>query len=254
MQSKATTVAAYLQELPAERRALLNAVRKVIRANMDKGLEEVMNYGMIGYVIPHKIYPAGYHCDPSKPFPYGGLASQKNYCSLYLFPVYAEAENWFRDEWKKGGKKLDMGKCCIRFKTLEDLDLDVLARALKRFTVTQTLQTYERLLGSRAKNRPAQAKAKPAAAKSKPAAAKSKPAAAKSKPAAAKAKSVRVASGKPTAEPVKRAKVSAAANSGVNPNRSRPVGSANKRGTGQQAPAAQPNSKLKPQTKQSRRG
>jgi hypothetical protein len=240
MQSKATTVAAYLQELPAERRALLDAVRKVIRANMDKGLEEVMNYGMIGYVIPHKIYPAGYHCDPSKPFPYGGLASQKNYCSLYLFPVYAEAENWFRDEWKKGGKKLDMGKCCIRFKTLEDLDLDVLARALKRFTVTQTLQTYERLLGSRAKNRPAQAKAKPAAAKAKPA--------------AAKAKSVRVASGKPTAEPVKRAKVSAAANSGVNPNRSRPVGSANKRGTRQQAPAAQPNSKLKPQTKQSRRG
>ena len=247
MQSKATTVAAYLQELPAERRALLDAVRKVIRANMDKGLEEVMNYGMIGYVIPHKIYPAGYHCDPTKPFPYGGLASQKNYCSLYLFPVYAEAENWFRDEWKKGGKKLDMGKCCIRFKTLEDLDLDVLARALNRFTVTQTLQTYERLLGSRAKNRPAQAKAKPAAAKAKPAAAKAKPA-------AAKAKSVRVAPGKPTAEPVKRAKVSAAANSGVNPNRSRPVGSANKRGTGQQAPAAQPNSKLKPQTKQSRRG
>lgn len=151
MQSKATTVAAYLRELPAERRALLDAVRKVFRANLDKGIEEVMNYGMIGYVIPHSLYPAGYHCDPSKPFPYGGLASQKNYCSLYLFPVYAEAENWFREEWKKGGKKLDMGKCCVRFKKLEDLDLDVLARALRRFTIAQTLHTYEQLLGSRAK-------------------------------------------------------------------------------------------------------
>lgn len=149
MQSKATTVAAYLRELPAERRALLDAVRKVFRANLDQGIEEVMNYGMIGYVIPHSLYPAGYHCDPSKPFPYGGLASQKNYCSLYLFPVYAEAENWFRAEWKKGGKKLDMGKCCVRFKKLDDLDLDVLARALRRFTIAQTLQTYKQLLASR---------------------------------------------------------------------------------------------------------
>jgi hypothetical protein len=145
MQSKAPTVAAYLQELPAERRTLLDAVRKVIRANLDKGIQEVMNYGMIGYVIPHSIYPDGYHCDPSKPFPFGGLASQKNYCSLYLFPIYAEAEDWFRAEWKKGGKKLDMGKCCIRFKRLEDLDLDVLARALRRFTIAQTLQCYEQL-------------------------------------------------------------------------------------------------------------
>ncbi len=151
MQSQAATVTAYLRELPPERRTLLEAVRKVIRANLDRGIEEVMNYGMIGYVIPHKIYPAGYHCDPAKPFPYGGLASQKNYCSLYLFPVYGEEENWFREEWKKGGKKLDMGKCCIRFKKLEDLDLEVLARALRRFTIAHSLQVYERALGARAK-------------------------------------------------------------------------------------------------------
>jgi hypothetical protein len=151
MQSKASTVTAYLRELPPERRKLLEAVRKVMRANLDRGIEEVMNYGMIGYVIPHQIYPAGYHCDPTKPFPYAGLASQKNYCSLYLFPVYGEAEGWFREEWKKGGKKLDMGKCCLRFKKLEDLDLDVLAKALRRFTVVHSLQAYEKALGNRAK-------------------------------------------------------------------------------------------------------
>jgi hypothetical protein len=149
MQSQATTVAAYLKQLPAERRAVIEAVRKVILANLDRGIEETMNYGMIGYVIPHSVYPAGYHCDPSKPFPYAGLASQKNYCSLYLIPVYNEAENWFRQEWQRGGKKLNMGKCCIRFNKLEDLDLQVIAKALKRFTVALTLQNYEALLGKR---------------------------------------------------------------------------------------------------------
>lgn len=149
MQSKATTVTAYLKELPSDRRMLIEAVRKVILANMDRGIEETMNYGMIGYVIPHSIYPAGYHCDPSKPFPYAGLASQKNYCSLYLTPVYKEEEDWFRKEWQRGGKKLNMGKCCVRFNKLEDLDLQVIAKALKRFTIAQSLQSYEQLIGKR---------------------------------------------------------------------------------------------------------
>lgn len=149
MQSKATTVAAYLKELPAERRGLIEAVRKVMLANVDRGIEEVMNYGMIGYVIPHSIYPSGYHCDPSKPFPYAGLASQKNYCSLYLMPVYNEAEDWFRKEWKRGGKKLNMGKCCIRFSRLDDLDLDVIAKALRRFTIAESLRGYAQALEAR---------------------------------------------------------------------------------------------------------
>jgi len=149
MQSKATTVAAYLKQLPSDRRTLLEAVRKVILANIDRGIEETMNYGMIGYVIPHSIYPAGYHCDPSKPFPYAGLASQKNYCSLYLMPVYNEAEEWFRKEWQRGGKKLNMGKCCLRFNKLEDLDLPVIAKALKRYNIARSLESYEQLIGKR---------------------------------------------------------------------------------------------------------
>ncbi|MFM7739651.1 MAG: DUF1801 domain-containing protein, partial [Planctomycetota bacterium] len=168
MQSQATTVAAYLKQLPAERRAVIEAVRKVILANLDRGIEETMNYGMIGYVIPHSVYPAGYHCDPSKPFPYAGLASQKNYCSLYLMPVYNEAENWFRQEWQRGGKKLNMGKCCIRFNKLEDLDLEVIANALKRFTIALSLRNYEALLGKRVSKKPA---GKPTAKAAKPKAA-----------------------------------------------------------------------------------
>jgi hypothetical protein len=168
MQSQAPTVAAYLKQLPAERRAVIEAVRKVILANLDCGIEETMNYGMIGYVIPHSVYPAGYHCDPSKPFPYAGLAAQKNYCSLYLMPVYNETENWFRQEWQRGGKKLKMGTCCIRFNKLEDLDLQVIAKALKRFTIALSLRNYEALLGKRASNKPAGKKtvkaAKPKAA------------------------------------------------------------------------------------------
>ncbi|MFN6110477.1 MAG: DUF1801 domain-containing protein [Planctomycetota bacterium] len=230
MQSKAPTVAAYLEELPAERRTLLDAVRKVIRANLDKGIQEVMNYGMIGYVIPHSIYPDGYHCDPSKPFPYGGLASQKNYCSLYLFPVYAEAEDWFREEWKKGGKKLDIGKCCIRFKRLEDLDLEVLARALRRFTVAQTLQCYQQLLGNRAKPGKRRGASQPT----------SKPT---SKPAS-----------KPASKRKLESKLDAGDEPGVKSGRGKPVGTAAKRAGKTTTSVAKVKAKAQPSKKQSRRG
>jgi hypothetical protein len=88
MQSKATTVAAYLAEIPVDRRAALERVRDVIRKNVDKNIEEGMTYGMIGYYVPHRVFPAGYHCDPKQPLPYAGLASQKNHMSLYLMSVY----------------------------------------------------------------------------------------------------------------------------------------------------------------------
>jgi Domain of unknown function (DU1801) len=134
MQSKANTVDQYLAELPADRREAIQAVREVFLKNLDKDFEEGMQYGAIGYYVPHRIHPAGYHCDPRQPLPFGGLASQKNYMSLYLMCVYGneKAAKEFREAWAKTGKKLDMGKACIRFKRVDDLALDVIANAIKR--------------------------------------------------------------------------------------------------------------------------
>jgi uncharacterized protein YdhG (YjbR/CyaY superfamily) len=145
MQSKAQTVKEYLAELPEDHRKAIEAVRKVIRKNLDKGYAEGMQYGMIGYYVPHKLYPPGYHCDPSQPLPFAGLASQKNYMSVYLMCLYGhpEHEEWFRKEWAKTGKKLDMGKGCIRFKKLDDLPLDVIGQAVARVPVDEFIGYYE---------------------------------------------------------------------------------------------------------------
>jgi len=134
MQSKATTVEQYLSGLPEDRRKAIEAVRRVILENLDKDYEEGIQYGMIGYYVPHRVYPAGYHCDPKQPLPFAGLASQKNYMSLYLMCVYGDTDHskWFQDAWARTGKKLDMGKSCIRFKKLDDLALDVIAEAIRR--------------------------------------------------------------------------------------------------------------------------
>jgi len=131
MQSKATTVDAYLKELPDDRRRAIQAVREVILKNLDGDYEEGMQYGMIGYYVPHRLYPAGYHCDTKQPLPFACLASQKNYMSLYGISLYGSAEHLekFQKAWAKTGKKLDMGKSCIRFRKLEDLPLDVIAEA-----------------------------------------------------------------------------------------------------------------------------
>jgi hypothetical protein len=134
MQSKATTVAQYLAELPADRRAAIEAVRQVILRNLDRDYEEGMQYGMIGYYVPHRLFPAGYHCDPKQPLSFANLASQKNYMSLYMLGCYGDGreEDWFRKEWAKTGKKLDMGKSCIRFKKLDDLALELIGEAVRR--------------------------------------------------------------------------------------------------------------------------
>ncbi|MBX3175143.1 MAG: DUF1801 domain-containing protein [Gemmatimonadaceae bacterium] len=148
MQSKAKTVAQYLKELPADRRATISALRDVVLRNMDGKLEEGMQYGMIGWYIPHRVFPAGYHCDPKQPLPFACLASQKNYVSLYLMQVYADGtpdEQWFRKAWAKSGKKLNMGKCCLRFQTLDDLALDVIAEAFRRAKVDDYLETYAKV-------------------------------------------------------------------------------------------------------------
>ncbi len=146
MQSKAKTVKAYLAELPADRRVTIEAVRKVILTNLDTDYEEGMSYGGIGYFIPHAVYPPGYHCNPKLPLPFGGLASQKNHMAVYLMSVYGgSAEDaWFRSAWAKTGKKLDMGKCCIRFKKLEDLALDVIGEAIRRVPAKIFIEHYER--------------------------------------------------------------------------------------------------------------
>ncbi|QOV91633.1 DUF1801 domain-containing protein [Humisphaera borealis] len=151
MQSKATTVAQYLAELPEDRRAAITQVREVIRKNLDKDYEEGMQYGMIGYYVPHKLYPDGYHCDPKQPLPFAGLASQKNHMAVYLMCVYDCEGNAtaFRDAWAKTGKKLDMGKSCIRFKNVEDLALDVLGDAIKRMPVKKWVAYYETAIKSR---------------------------------------------------------------------------------------------------------
>jgi len=145
MPSKATSVEEYLSGLPAERRAALEAVRRVLLANLDKDYEEGMQYGMIGYYVPHRVFPAGYHCDPRQPLPFAGLASQKNHMSLYLMCVYGEGPlaAWFREEWAKTGKKLDMGKACVRFKKVEDLALDVIGEAIRRVPVKKYVDHYE---------------------------------------------------------------------------------------------------------------
>src|SRR5688572_15482229 len=145
MQSKAQTVDDYLAELPDDRRAAIEAVRKVIRKNLPKGYEEGMQYGMIGYYLPHKLYPPGYHCDPKQPLPFAGLASQKNHMAVYLTCQYGDAkqEEWFRTAWAKTGKKLDMGKSCIRFKKVDDLALDVLGQAIARVPPAEYIKRYE---------------------------------------------------------------------------------------------------------------
>lgn len=154
MQSRAKIVAEYLASLPDDRRKALEILRKIVKDNLSEGIEEGMTYGMIGYYIPHSVYPAGYHCDPKQPVPYAGLASQKNHLSLYLMSVYCgctpEVESgdakWFRESWTKAGKKLDMGKCCVRFRKIEDVPLDVVAQAIKRVPAKTFLEMYEQSL------------------------------------------------------------------------------------------------------------
>jgi hypothetical protein len=153
MQSKASTVKGYLAELPAERRAALETVRGVILKSLAKGFEEGMGYGMICYSVPHSRYPDGYHCKPEQALPFAGLASQKQYMSLYLCTQYASpgAEKRFRAAWDKAvragkAKKLDMGKSCIRFKKVEDLALDVIADSIRSQDVGEFIEFYERTM------------------------------------------------------------------------------------------------------------
>jgi hypothetical protein len=162
MQTRAATVADYLASLPEDRRAAINAVRQVILANLDSEYEEGIVYGMIGYYVPHRIYPAGYHCDPKQPLLFAALAAQKNYLSLYLMCIYDSCDGanagWFRDECAKTGKRLDMGKSCIRFRKPDDLPLDLIGRAVKRVPARAYIRTCEAALARRGGSAPAKKK------------------------------------------------------------------------------------------------
>ncbi len=152
MKSNATTVKQYLDSLPKDRRVAINAIRKVILDNLTKGYQECIQYGMIGYVVPHSVYPAGYHCDPKQPLPLAALGSQKNYMSLHLCNVYGhkETDQWFRKAWQAAGKKLDMGKACVRFKKLEDVPLEVVGQVFARTPMKKYIACIEKALGGRA--------------------------------------------------------------------------------------------------------
>jgi hypothetical protein len=165
MKSKATTVKEYLASLPGDRRAGIEAVRTVIRKNLDKHYEESMLWGMIGYAVPHRVWPTGYHCDPSKPLMMAALSSQKNNLSVYLMSVYSDkAERaWFQKAWAKSGKKLNMGGSCIRFTKVEDAALDVIGEAIRRTPAKAYVESYVKLLASTGRG-PDGKKIKPGAA------------------------------------------------------------------------------------------
>jgi hypothetical protein len=150
------TVEDYLASLTDERRDALQTVRKVILENLDKDYEEGIQYGMIGYYVPHRVFPAGYHCDPEQPLPFAGLASQKSFMAIYLMCLYssAEQEAWFREAWAKSGKKLDMGKSCVRFKKLDDVPLDVIGQAIRRIPVRAFIENYQASIARSAKRKP----------------------------------------------------------------------------------------------------
>ena len=151
MQSKATTVSAYLSSLPTDRRAAIETVRRVILANVDGDIEEGMQYGAIGYYVPHRIFAAGYHCDPSQPLPDIGLASQKRFMALYMYCSYmgGAGDSYIRKAYAQSGRTLDMGKCCLRFRSLGELDLDVVAEVIRRAPTRKYVERYFSIVGPR---------------------------------------------------------------------------------------------------------
>jgi len=146
--SGATTPDQYVAGLPDERREIVAAMRKVINDNLPAGFKETSSYG-IGWVVPHSLYPPGYHCDPRQPLGFMGLVSQKNYISLYSMCLYGANKHleWFQKEWPKHSKKkLNMGKCCIRFAKPEDVPLDLIGKLAARVSPQQWIEIYEKAL------------------------------------------------------------------------------------------------------------
>ena len=145
MATKANNVEEYLAAMPEDRREVITAIREVILKNLPKGYEEGMQWEMPSYFVPLSAYPGGYNCQPDQPLPFVGFASQKNHMAFYGFCIYMDEElkNRFVADWKKTGKKLDMGKSCVRFKKLEDVPLKVIGDAVKRVPMKKYIKQYE---------------------------------------------------------------------------------------------------------------
>lgn len=140
------TVQDYIAQLTEERKIAIEKLRQVILANLPQGFEETISYGMIAYVVPHTIYPAGYHCDTKTPLPFISLASQKNFIALYHMGIYAneEIKNWFVREYPQHcTTKLDMGKSCIRFKNIDKIPYNLIGKLATKMTWEQWVDIYE---------------------------------------------------------------------------------------------------------------
>lgn len=147
MKYEATTPEEYIAQLPEERKEVIEKLRKIIKENLPEGFEEGINYNMLGYYVPHAVYPDGYHCDPKLPLPFMNLASQKNSVNLYHSGIYANPEihDWFVAEYPKYAKrKLDMGKSCIRFKKMDDIPYELIATLCQKISVEDWIATYEK--------------------------------------------------------------------------------------------------------------
>ena len=147
MATKPTTIKEYLAQVPEERKEAFEKLRKIILDNIPKGFSEEMSYGMLGYVVPHSIYPKGYHCNTDLPLPFASLANQKNFIGFYHMGIYANPElyDWFITEYKKVCKyKLDMGKSCVRFKKMNDIPYDLIGELMQKMTVKNWVESYEK--------------------------------------------------------------------------------------------------------------
>jgi uncharacterized protein YdhG (YjbR/CyaY superfamily) len=148
MQSKAVSIDEYITSLPDDRKEAITKLRKEIKKNLPKGFEECMSYGMIGYVVPHKLYPDGYHCTPNLPLPFMSVASQKNFVALYHMGMYSDPKllDWFTKEFaKQVPSKLDMGKSCVRFKKMEHIPYKLIGELASKMTVKDWITKYESL-------------------------------------------------------------------------------------------------------------
>ena len=146
MQSKAINIEEYLKEIPEERKLAFLKLRGTIVNTIPKGFVEQMSYGMIGYIVPHSIYPNGYHCDSKLPLPFVNIASQKNFIAIYHMGIYTNTEllQWFVNEYPKHSKqKLDMGKSCIRFKKFDHIPFDLIAELMQKMSVDDWINCYE---------------------------------------------------------------------------------------------------------------
>ena len=146
MQSTAQTPEEYLSALPEDRKIVMSQLRNAFIDNLPEGFEEVMSYGMLGYVVPHRLYPNGYHCSPKLPLPFISLASQKNFIALYHMGIYSDKNllEWFVGEYPKHTKmKLDMGKSCLRFKKVDDIPFSLIGELAAKMSVEEWITIYE---------------------------------------------------------------------------------------------------------------